>query len=205
MHFEKDNCHESCRRKCVLDQNLVRSVGPGGTGDAAGPRLRERRREGHRRRGRQSDVSGTACDRRQRDVQSDSAGQEGSAVGKAAAGNVQSDGTFTLGTYSQADGAVVGRHRVSYAAPLPELPAGKELQPGESMPPSPYDGLVPREAEVEVKSGSNDIQIELVPQLLQLNHPQLNHPQHKRPRRVSVLSFGWMPPSGRPDQRGEKA
>jgi hypothetical protein len=91
------------------------------------------------------------------------AGQEGSAVGKAAAGNVQSDGTFTLGTYSQTDGAVVGRHRVSYAAPLPELPAGKELQPGESMPPSPYDGLVPREAEVEVKSGSNDIQIELVP------------------------------------------
>lgn len=83
--------------------------------------------------------------------------------GKPAAGVVQPDGTYSLGTYGTSDGAVLGRHKVSYSAPVMELPPGKELKPGESPPASPYDKLAPKQEEVEVKSGSNTIDIELVP------------------------------------------
>jgi hypothetical protein len=33
--------------------------------------------------------------------------------GRVATGEIQTDGTFTLGTYSERDGAIVGRHRVA--------------------------------------------------------------------------------------------
>jgi hypothetical protein len=83
-------------------------------------------------------------------------------AGKPASGVIQADGSFVLGTQTKDDGAVVGRHRVSYSPPIAELPAGKTLEPGQSMPPSPYDGLTPREAEVEVKKGMKELTIELV-------------------------------------------
>ena len=86
----------------------------------------------------------------------------GAGSGKPGAAQVQSDGTYVLGTYVEADGAVLGKHKVSYSPPTVELPEGVELQPGESTPPSPWDGLVPKTAEVEVAVGSNRIDIELV-------------------------------------------
>jgi hypothetical protein len=69
-----------------------------------------------------------------------------------------------MGTESESDGAAVGRHRVLYSAPIPEWDApdwdGKGVAP--KPPETPYAGLHPKEAEVEVKSGSNEINIELV-------------------------------------------
>jgi hypothetical protein len=86
-------------------------------------------------------------------------GSEGS--GKPATGEVKSDGSYVLGTYGTADGAVIGRHKVIYSPPT-ELPEGKTLKPGEVLR-TPFNGLVPKQNEVEVKAGSNTIDIELVP------------------------------------------
>jgi len=78
--------------------------------------------------------------------------------GKPAGGEVRSDGTFVLSTYKDGDGAVVGRHKVSY------IPFSKGAETYEDKPePSPYLGLVPKEQEVEIKPGQNELTIELVP------------------------------------------
>ncbi len=78
--------------------------------------------------------------------------------GKPASGQIQSDGTFVLTTFRQGDGAIVGKHEVSY------IPATGGAETYEQQPEkSPYLGLVPKEKEVEVKPGTNDITIELVP------------------------------------------
>jgi hypothetical protein len=77
--------------------------------------------------------------------------------GRPASGQVQSDGTFVLTTFRQGDGAIVGKHEVSY------IPATGGAETYEEKPEtSPYLGLVPKEKEVEVKSGTNEITIELV-------------------------------------------
>jgi hypothetical protein len=85
-------------------------------------------------------------------------------AGKPATGTVQPDGTFTLGTYKPGDGAVIGRHRVSYSAPSPDAATQPPADGGHDQgpPPSPYAGLVPETKEVEVASGENNITIELV-------------------------------------------
>jgi hypothetical protein len=78
-------------------------------------------------------------------------------LGRPASGEVKNDGTFVLTTYSQGDGAVVGKHEVSYV-PVAKGAEGYEDKPEQS----PYVGLVPKERMVEVKPGSNEITIELV-------------------------------------------
>lgn len=86
---------------------------------------------------------------------------KGGAVGKSAAATVTDDGSFVLTTYASGDGAVVGKHQVSYSPP--EMPFDSEkAKPGDAPPPSPYAGLVPKAKEVEIKAGQNDITIELV-------------------------------------------
>lgn len=82
--------------------------------------------------------------------------------GKPGAGDVGTDGSYTLTTYRQGDGAVIGKHRVTYAPPALEL---DEAQHKEDSPPpkNPFEGFIPKTQEVEVKSGSNTIDIELVP------------------------------------------
>jgi hypothetical protein len=85
-----------------------------------------------------------------------------SAVGKPGSGTVQSDGTYSISTYGDNDGAVVGRHRVLYDPPEVETPEVAEGEHAET-PESPYAGLVPKEDQVEVVDGSNTIDIELVP------------------------------------------
>lgn len=82
-------------------------------------------------------------------------------VGKPATGEVKPDGSFVLGTNSQSDGALAGRHRVAYSPPAIELPAGQTLKEGQTMPQSPWAGLVPKDPEVEVTKGSNTLTIEL--------------------------------------------
>ena len=82
--------------------------------------------------------------------------------GKPAAAEVGADGSFTLTTYTKGDGAVVGKHQVTYTAAPIEI---DEKQHKEDSQPvvSPFAGLIPSKAEVEVKAGSNTIDIDLVP------------------------------------------
>lgn len=79
-------------------------------------------------------------------------------AGKPATGKVQPDGTFVLGTDTAADGALIGRHDVFYRPPAA---ASENADPNVR---SAYQGLVPKESEVEVKAGQNEIAIELVRQ-----------------------------------------
>ena len=49
--------------------------------------------------------------------------------GMPAAGEIQADGTYVLGREAKADGAVIGKHRVIYTPPMPQLadPANAKL------------------------------------------------------------------------------
>jgi hypothetical protein len=75
--------------------------------------------------------------------------------GKPITVEVGEDGTYHV------SGAPSRRLRVSYEAPALPVPEGKELQPGESPPQSPFAGLVPKEPKIEVGSSSS-IDVELV-------------------------------------------
>jgi hypothetical protein len=86
---------------------------------------------------------------------------------------IQPDGSYTLSTYSEGDGALVGTHRVTYVAgssgdvdegeeEIPSEPTG-EHDEDEGVEENPYDGLVPKQAQVTVDAGGSEINIELVP------------------------------------------
>jgi hypothetical protein len=82
--------------------------------------------------------------------------------GKPASGTIQSDGTFTLTTYEEGDGAVVGKHRVMYSPPL--IVPGDPAAGGHAAaaPKSKYEGATVVTPEVEVKAGEdNHFEIEL--------------------------------------------
>ena len=81
---------------------------------------------------------------------------------KPAAANVDASGNYTMSPSADTGGAVTGQHRVTYSAPVMPYPEGVEVKPGQGPPPSPFDGLKPKEEFVEVKAGSNTIDIELV-------------------------------------------
>lgn len=81
----------------------------------------------------------------------------GSSAGRVATGAVRSDGSFSLSTDADEDGALIGRHEVVYTPPSV---GGESADPALK---SPYHGLVPREREVEVKGGDNKFAIELIP------------------------------------------
>lgn len=77
--------------------------------------------------------------------------------GKAGRAVIKSDGTYSVSTYGDGDGAVVGTHTVSFMAPPPETDEHGQVK-GEAK----FGGLTPSAATYEVKSGSNTIDIELV-------------------------------------------
>jgi len=81
--------------------------------------------------------------------------------GKGASGEVQSSGAFTLTTYQPGDGAIIGKHRITYSAPVPETPAVPEGGHAAPPPKSPFAGAVPKQPEVEIKAGENKLTIEL--------------------------------------------
>lgn len=86
------------------------------------------------------------------------AGAKAGITGKPASAEVKEDGSFVLSTYGKEDGAVVGKHEITY------LPAVTGAQSYDEKPqPSPYAGMVPKPREVEVKKGENVFTIELVP------------------------------------------
>lgn len=80
----------------------------------------------------------------------------GTTLGKPASAEVV-DGAFVLSTYGKDDGAVIGKHEVTYTY-TSEAPKDYNDKPK----PSPYMGLVPEPNQVEIKAGKNEINIELV-------------------------------------------
>lgn len=80
-------------------------------------------------------------------------------TGKGAAGPVQEDGSFVLTTYEEGDGAILGKHRLAYAAPMTAqaAPAGAHGGPARS----PYYGAKPKTTEVEITSSDNVLEVEL--------------------------------------------
>lgn len=84
---------------------------------------------------------------------------DGKQVGKPASATIQSDGTFKLSTYGNNDGAVIGKHRVTFSPPPGETKEGPDGHAAQL--PSPFDGLTVQTLEVEIKSGSNELKIEL--------------------------------------------
>ena len=86
-------------------------------------------------------------------------------AGRSAKGAIQSDGTFTLGTFHESDGALIGRHKVAVIAyeagtfdrPAYETPnqKGKPLVPEKYMSPG-TSGLT-----FEVKPGDNRPEFDL--------------------------------------------
>lgn len=87
--------------------------------------------------------------------------------GKPASAQIQQDGTYTLGTYGEADGAVVGKHKVTFQPPPPPgaVDSSDEGDPGDAHEPPPkpseFAGLTPMVEVLEVQSGDNEINIEL--------------------------------------------
>jgi hypothetical protein len=80
-------------------------------------------------------------------------------AGKSGQATITSSGTYVVTTYSDGDGAVVGKHRVLFSAPPAPAPSGDaHAQPAAS----PYAGLSPKDAEVTVSKGDNKINIELI-------------------------------------------
>ena len=81
--------------------------------------------------------------------------------GKPGNAAVQKDGSYSVTTYVENDGAVIGPHSVAFIPP----PVGDDKPhfSGDPPPPeSPYKGLVLKPSEVEVKKGSNSLDFELV-------------------------------------------
>jgi hypothetical protein len=94
------------------------------------------------------------------------ASAQGVPVPKQGLARIQSDGSYTVGTYAGSDGAVIGKHRVRFACPPPESrPKGssRRYKTGDPVPKSPYEGLVAQPDEVEVKAGANTFNFKLVP------------------------------------------
>lgn len=101
--------------------------------------------------------------------------------GKPAFGSIGPDGTFVLTTYESNDGAVIGKHRVTYTPALPGQGGDSEEEDGdsemgepitasqESMKAAAQSDLPCKfggTAEVEVVAGENNLTIELTPTAL---------------------------------------
>ena len=74
------------------------------------------------------------------------------------------NGSFTATTTKPGDGLGVGKYSVSFNPRNPpfEMPEYDGSGPPPEAPKSEYIGLVPKETQVEIKAGSNDLNIELV-------------------------------------------
>ena len=83
--------------------------------------------------------------------------------GKGASGVVK-DGAYTLSTYSEGDGAIIGKHRVVYSAPQVEQASAASPEGGHNAQPekSPYEGMTADPAEVEVTASTDKIDIKLI-------------------------------------------
>ncbi|MFI4874296.1 MAG: hypothetical protein ACIALR_03130 [Blastopirellula sp. JB062] len=89
-------------------------------------------------------------------------------AGSPATGTIRPDGSFTLTTYHDGDGAILGKHEVLVNATELDAGTAPPIQPGTEMPvpksliPQKYQSFSTSGIEVEVKKGAkNQFQIEL--------------------------------------------
>ena len=81
--------------------------------------------------------------------------------GRGAKGKVQEDGSFTLSTFGNGDGAIVGRHKVFIVATEGEV-AFESDEPMKSLVPERYTSPETSGFEIEVKVGEmNEVFLEL--------------------------------------------
>jgi len=80
-----------------------------------------------------------------------------SGEGVPASATIQEDGSFALKSGSS-DGAILGKATVTYTPPSGEA----STDPKKEGKASQYVGLVPKDATVEIKSGANTLNIELI-------------------------------------------
>lgn len=86
-------------------------------------------------------------------------------AGRSAIAEIQSDGTFTLGTFGNSDGAIIGTHKVAVIAFEP----GSVGRPDPAKPRAPLKPLVPERylaagtsgLTYEVKPGLNNAEFDL--------------------------------------------
>jgi hypothetical protein len=87
------------------------------------------------------------------------------AAGRAATGTIQSDGTFSLGTYGESDGALIGKHKVaviSYEAANDGRPAYEvRTQTSKPLVPERYMAVGTSGLTFDVKPGKNDANLDL--------------------------------------------
>lgn len=84
--------------------------------------------------------------------------------GRGALAPIEADGTFTLGTYGDFDGAIVGRHKI---AVYPPQAAGERnvAPPGARPIPQRYQSSETSQLEADVKAGEdNFVELKLVSQ-----------------------------------------
>ena len=91
------------------------------------------------------------------------ASKGGKEAGKVAIGIIQSDGTFTLSSYGNGDGATVGMGKISYTEPPSTAEPPPNATPETWKPPvTPYANLTPTTPDVNVTEGENNLAVELV-------------------------------------------
>jgi hypothetical protein len=87
------------------------------------------------------------------------------AAGRAATGTIQSDGTFSLGTYSESDGALIGTHQVAviaYEAANDGRPAYEiRAETSKALVPQRYMAVGTSGLSFEVKPGKNEANLDL--------------------------------------------
>jgi hypothetical protein len=87
------------------------------------------------------------------------------AAGRAATGKIQSDGTFTLGTYGESDGALIGTHQVAviaYDAADDGRPAYEvRTAASKSLVPQRYMAVGTSGLSFDVKPGKNQANLDL--------------------------------------------
>jgi hypothetical protein len=88
--------------------------------------------------------------------------------GKPGAGKIQPDGSFTVNTYGDGDGAVIGIHTLTFVAPPPrpekEAETTSSGDPSQSGPlvRSSFENLVPEQERVTIEPGNNNLLVNLV-------------------------------------------
>lgn len=90
------------------------------------------------------------------------------AAGSPSTGRIQEDGTFTLSTYGDGDGAIIGTNQVSITATERDAGQEKEVDPNtelmvsKSLIPSKYTSFSTSELTADVKAGdANEFNFEL--------------------------------------------
>jgi hypothetical protein len=73
--------------------------------------------------------------------------------------SIDQEGSFTLGTYSQSDGAVAGKHKVSIAQPAAETGDYRPLEIVDRR----YESMETTDLEVTIEPKRNDIVLKVSP------------------------------------------